>query len=111
MIIYHTNLVKHLSSLNIPVYFELFDEVKELPCITYMEISNVDYLTGDTIAYSDLTFMIKIWGKTVAEVATISASVDELLKPFGFKREFSQDSTDNNLCVKIMRFNALGIEQ
>lgn len=111
MVIYHTTLVSQLNTLGYPVYFEKFDIEKQTPCITYMEISNTDYANGDTLSYSELAFQIKVWGSTMAEIVTITASIDTLLKTLGFTRTLAFDTTDANFFVKVMRYNGMGYER
>lgn len=112
MINYHSSLVGAFdASASYPIYFEMFDVEKDLPCYTYLEVSNVDLAVGDTLSYSDVAFQIKAWARTVGEVLTLSSLADNILKPLGFKRTFSYDTIDGDLCVKIMRYNGLGLEQ
>lgn len=111
MIIYHSSLVTALQGAGYPVYFEKFDTEKDLPCYTYMEVANVDLAVGDTLSYSEVAFQVKAWGRTISEAATLAAAADTILKSLGFKRTFSFDTLDGDLCVKVMRYNGLGLER
>jgi len=45
----------------LPTYYEYFcDSSTDTPCITWREKDNSDYLTGDTLEYSNVGFYIKI---------------------------------------------------
>lgn len=107
---YHASLTTLLGALNIPVYYEAFNKEKAMPCITYMEISNPEIAHGDTLAYSDTDYQIKIWGLSIQEVQDIFLSVDSLMREAGFRRTFSTEGSEDGLLYKILRYNGTGYE-
>jgi hypothetical protein len=100
-----------VTGINVPVYYEQFDVKKEIPCITYLELNNSDYANGDSLSYSEVAFQVKIWAETISEIQTIALKVDIILKSAGFGRSLAVDRTDENLCVKIMRYDGIGFEK
>ena len=61
MYIYDDTLSEQLETLGLPVLYEqIVDNSVETPCITYLPVSNTDYLVGDTLFYSHIDYYIKI---------------------------------------------------
>lgn len=56
MINYHSSIVSTLESI-LPTHYEmvLTSNIKT-PCISYLELSNVDTVTGDTLGYSRIQY-------------------------------------------------------
>lgn len=105
-------VVEALETVGLPVFYELFvDATTTTPCITYMELNNADYLIGDTIEYSNLAFQIKVWSKSVSLMAQKSISIDEALKPLGFKRTFAAELFAGDMGQRIMRFEAIAFKK
>ena len=68
MIDYHSSLVTALNTV-LPTHYEMvLHSGLKTPCISYMEISNNDDATGDTIGYSRLSYQVKVWGNNIAEM-------------------------------------------
>ena len=68
MINYKCDLVNELDKI-LPTYYEMFvDSSIKSPCITYIEMDNSAEQEGDTIAYSSLSYRIKIWADSLAEL-------------------------------------------
>lgn len=111
MIDYNARLRTLLSQANIPVYYEAFKQKEATPCISYMEVNNSVYAIGDTLNYSNLSYMVKVWAETITEANAIANDINSILAASGFTRVSSQDMVDNNLMMKVMRFNAIGLEQ
>lgn len=112
MIDYHQNLVSALNGI-LPTYYELqIDSTTGTPCITYIEKDNRDYLNGDTIQYSVLSYTIKVWANEVSALQENAVLIDAALKPLGFKRISSQELYDVNSTMKqkMMVYEAIGIE-
>ena len=52
-------LVEALNTVA-PTYYELFlDSKTKTPCISYIELSNIDDRVGDKLRYSRVSFTIK----------------------------------------------------
>lgn len=113
MIDYKPTLVNALKGISeIPVFYESFiDSSTPVPCITYLQTVNSDYIVGDTITYSDLSFQIKVWSKSVAEIETIGQLIDTKMKSLGFTREFANQVFLEGLGQYILRYAALGYEK
>ena len=105
-------VVEVLEALGLPVYYELFaDASTPTPCITYMELNNADYLTGDTIEYSNLAFQIKVWSKSVSVMSQKSIEIDNALKQLGFRRTFAAELFAGDMGQRIMRFEAIAFKK
>ena len=90
MVDYKTTIVKELSKLNLPVYYEMFlTRDTGLPCISYLEDSNYDEKIGDTLTYSHISYSIKIWTKSVKEMSEYSIKIDRVMHDLGFRRSNS----------------------
>lgn len=104
MIDYNETLVQQLSTI-VPTYYELFcDSNTPKPCITYT-VSN-DYATheGDTVRYSKLNYIVKVWGSGVGEIQGYAAQVDDKMKRLGFKRTSGRDLTVGQQICKIFNY-------
>ena len=87
MIDYKPTLVSELKTIGLPVKYELFLTTDtEKPCITYKEANNSSHKEGDTLWYSELTYDIKVWAKSVMEIALYSQKLDTLMRGLGFTR-------------------------
>ena len=65
MIDYHKEIVATLEKI-LPTHYEMqLTSGSSLPCISYMELSNVDNSTGDTLGYSTLSFQVKVWAHSL----------------------------------------------
>ena len=96
----------------IPVFYEAFiDSSTPVPCITYLQTANSDFIVGDTITYSDLVFQIKVWSKLVSELETIGQQIDITMKSLGFIRESGNQVFLEGLGQYILRYKALGYEK
>lgn len=112
MINYHKELVSALSAI-LPTHYEMTLTSKTTtPCISYMELSNIDADTGSTIGYSYITYQVKVWGTDIGELQTYALAIDKALRPLGFKRVGSGELYDKNSAMiqKIMDYEALAKE-
>lgn len=115
---YHDSLVSLLDASGIiqdatgtiPVYYEAFDKEKNVPCITYLEVSNPEIAHGDTIAYSDTAYQIKVWAATIAELQSIFLGIDSRMRAAGFTRTLATEGSDNGLLYKLLRYNGIAYE-
>jgi hypothetical protein len=111
MIDYIPTLLTELSECSIPCYYEQFiNDKSELPCITYREYDNTDLYLGDTLNYSNIGYWIKVWSKKVSDFYTYGQEVDDIMKPLGFKRTFSDVSWKEEIGQFILRYQAIGYE-
>lgn len=105
-------VVSALQGIGIGVYYEMFiDDKTPIPCITYRENNNADLLVGDTLEYSDISFIIKVWTRSVEEAARYSSAIDAALKPLGFTRTFSDELVADNIIQRILRYSAIGYKK
>lgn len=111
MIDYKKEIVLLLAGTGIPVFYELFIKPEVIPSISYIEYDNIDALVGDTLEYSRLGYQIKIHAHKVEEVATISLSIDSILKKAGFRRTFYTELNDGNKVVAVIRYIATGYKR
>lgn len=113
MIDYHANLVSALKTV-LPTHYEMaLTNKTATPCISYMEISNYDVATGDTVGYSTLAYQVKVWSNDIKLIQRYAKEVDKALRPLGFKRISSNELYDNNstMIQKIMTYEAMGREE
>lgn len=101
-----------LNATGLPVFYEYFiDSNTPIPCVTYRENNNNDYLTGDTLSYSNLSVYIKVYGYDIGTITNDSAIVDSALKAAGFRRTTSAISFVNGIGQNLMRYDAVGYEK
>lgn len=112
MINYHSNLVSTLESI-LPTHYEmvLTSEITT-PCISYLELSNVDTVTGDTLGYSRIQYQIKVWSNEIEDIQQYAPEIDRALRPLGWKRVGSQELHDRNssMIQKVLTYEALALE-
>lgn len=112
MVDYNKEVVSALEPV-LPVYYELALTSKtETPCISYQERNNYDSAVGTTLGYSALSFTIKVWANTIADIQRYSLEVDKALRAIGFTRTSSNELYDRNstMIQKIMTYEALVLE-
>lgn len=113
MINYHSNIVSALNNI-LPTHYEMALTSKtKTPCISYMEINNYVAEYGSNLSYSRITYQVKIWSNSIAEIQGYVAEVDGTMRDLGFKRISSGELYDNNstMIQKILTYEALGLEQ
>ena len=112
MIDYNKELVSALNTV-LPTHHELALTSKEkTPCLSYQESNNYDAETGDTLGYSRISFTVKVWSTSIADLQKYSLEVDKALRPLGFKRISSGELADRNSLMKqkILNYEALASE-
>jgi hypothetical protein len=112
MIDFHSELISALNTV-LPSHHELALTSKEkTPCISYQERNNADAETGDTLGYSRISFTVKVWRTSIADLQKYSLEIDKVLRPIGFKRISSGELADRNslLKQKILTYEALASE-
>lgn len=114
MIDYHKSLVSALNSI-LPTHYELaLTSNTKTPCYSYQERNNysITETIGATIGYSAISFTVKVWGNSIAEIQEYALKADNALRPIGFKRVSSNELHDTNstMIQKIMVYEVLAKE-
>lgn len=113
MIDYNKQLVSALKKV-LPTHYEMaLTSNTDTPCISYMELNNYVSSFGDTLGYSVITYQVKVWANSIADIQKYSVEVDKALRAIGFKRVSSGELYDNNstMIQKILTFEALALEE
>lgn len=112
MINYHSSIVSTLESI-LPTHYEmvLTSNIKT-PCISYLELSNVDTVTGDTLGYSRIQYQVKVWSNQIKDLQQYALEIDRALRPLGWKRVGSQELHDRNstMIQKVLTYEAIASE-
>jgi hypothetical protein len=108
---YHKQLKLLLEQTGHPAYYELFNKAKTIPCLTFYEITSPEIAHGDTLAYTDLNYQIKVWAKDISTVQAIYSSLDLLMREAGFTRTFATETKEDELLCKITRYTSIGFEK
>ena len=98
----------------LPTHYELALTSKTpTPCISWQERNNYVSATGDTRGYSAISFTIKVWANSIADIMKYAIEVDKAMRAIGFKRTSSNELYDNNstMIQKILTYDALALEQ
>ena len=104
-------IVSTLKTILEPCILEEFlDDTTTLPCITYMEYSNRDTITGDTLEYSELITMVKVWDASLEVLMKNAKLIDVKMKELGFKRDFGSPLFRDGIGQYILRYKGLGLE-
>ena len=112
MIDYHPQLVAALGAI-LPTRYEMaLDSTATVPCISYMELTNIDAPAGETLGYSAISYQVKAWARSIAEAQAIAGQIDAALRPLGFTRTGSAELYDNQsgIVQKVLDYDALGFE-
>lgn len=104
------------SALNkvLPTSHELaLSKSTKTPCISYMELSNVDTVTGDTLGYSRIAFQVKVWSHSIEDLKRYALEIDLVLRPLGFKRTGGNELHDKQSTMKqkILTYEANALEE
>lgn len=104
------DLVEALEEI-LPSYYELIvDNTYKTPCITYLEKENRESIVTKAAGVSKIAYTIKLWCKSVEDVANYSEQIDEALRKLNYKRTNANEiSIDNQIC-RILTYEALGLE-
>ena len=99
------------AATNVEVYYEFFaDGSVPKPCVTVQEYSNDDDIYGETLGYSTIQYMVKVWGTSKAEIQALGLLIDPAMRELGFHRESATElMVDHEIC-KLMLYEALGFE-
>ena len=112
MIDYHKELVAALNEI-LPTHYEMqLTSGSSLPCISYMELSNVDNSTGDTLGYSTLSYQVKVWAHSLQDLQNYAQQIDAAMRCLGFARVGSAElfNNQNTIMQKVLTYDALAVE-
>ncbi len=83
----------------------------ELPCITYLESSNVDdTVTCETMGYSLQYYTVKIWGNSVEDLSETALQVDKTMRSLGYKRTSRNELVNGTILCIVLVYRGLGFE-
>jgi hypothetical protein len=112
MINYDKEIVAALSTV-LPTHYELLlHSGLPTPCISYQEDDNYDNETGDTLGYSTIRYLVKVWDKDIATIKRYIVEIDRVLRPLGFTRVASGELHDRNstMIQKILTYECRALE-
>lgn len=112
MVDYHAEIVGALGEI-LPCHYEMtLTAGLPLPCISYLEISNIDQPAGETLGYSMLSYQVKVWARSIADCQAYALQIDSTMRGLGFTRTGSAELYDNQSGViqKVLDYDALAIE-
>lgn len=112
MIDFHTQLRTALSSV-LPTHYEMIlTSGTETPCISYMERNNYVIATGNLKGYSNISYQVKVWATSIADIQRYAQEVDNVLRPLGLTRVSTTELYDNNssMIQKIMTYEGTALE-
>lgn len=108
MINYHEQFVSALKTV-LPTHHELLlHSGLETPCISYQESNNYVTEQGDTIDYSVINYIVKIWDNDIEVIQRYIVEIDRVLRNLGFKRISTNELSDKNstMIQKILTYSA-----
>lgn len=112
MIDFHTQLRTALSSV-LPTHYEMtLTSGTETPCISYMERNNYVIASGDLKGYCNISYQVKVWATSIADIQRYAQEVDNVLRPLGLTRVSTTELYDNNssMIQKIMTYEGIALE-
>lgn len=112
MIDYHADLVEALNTV-LPTHYEMqLKQGTKTPCLSYQENNNFVSLRADCMSYNKLSYTVKVWANSIADIQKYALQVDEVLRPLGWVRTSSGELYDNQstMIQKIMNYEALALE-
>lgn len=112
MIDFHKDIVASLNKI-LPTTYELhLKRGMSTPRISYMELSNTDTNTGDTLGYSRLQYQIKVWANEIEMIQLYAPQIDKAMRALGFKRVGANElqDTQSTMIQKILTYEALASE-
>lgn len=109
--IYNKQEVYDTLSTILPTYYEQIVDEIDLPCITYLESSNVDdTITCETMGYSIQYYTVKIWGNSVDDISQTAQVVDKKMRTLGYKRTSANELVNGSIICKVLVYKGLGFE-
>lgn len=103
-------LLKILNKLNIHVTYELFlNDKTPLPCVSYMQSGDISIYNSKELSLSDVSFIIKVYGKNLTDIERISQEVDKAL--LGFRRIGSNELLINEIICRVLNYSVYAYER
>lgn len=109
---FHTQVVAKLQKI-LPTHYELtLHSGLATPCISYMELTNVDDAIGSTVGYSRVAYQVKVWGNEIEHLNRNAYEVDKAMRSLGFKRIGCTELYDrlSAMAQKVMTYEVLAYE-
>jgi len=95
----------------LPTYYEFFaDGSTPKPCITVQEYTNDDDAYGETLGYSVIQYMVKVWADSKNDVQSYGLQIDPAMRQLGFHRVSATELMADHQICKLMLYEALGYE-
>lgn len=113
MVDFHTQLRTALMSV-LPTHYEMtLTSGTATPCISYMERNNSVIADSELRGYSRISYQVKVWATSIADIQRYAKEVDNVLRPLGWTRTSTTELYDNNssMIQKIMTYEAIGLER
>lgn len=96
-----------LMQAGVPVYFRYPDEFKDIPCISFYNLSDTEGFRADCTEWAQVTrIQVDIWAEFANETNAIGVKVNEIMQADGWRREYAADmpKQDGKLEHRTMRF-------
>lgn len=111
MLDYKPTIQTTLSAI-LPTSYELDSNQDDaLPCATYIENNSYTLADGNITRYSIISYLIKIYTNSVADMMTYAKRVDEAMWLLGFERTSSSEQKFGSQLAKYTIYKATAIEQ
>ena len=104
-------VVATLKTIGLPVTLEKFVATMPIPCISYTEYSNRDTLVGNTIEYSEIITMVKVWSDSLGVRMSNAILIDKKMKLLGYKKDFGGDLTGVGTGQYILRYKGIAKDE
>lgn len=114
MIDYHTNIITALSTIGLPLHYEMvITSTTGVPCITYLEIADTVQLQSDNSDIGIISYQIKIWANSIETIQQYAPQVDAAMRELGFQRVGGVELKDTNslMIQKVLTYEANTLEQ
>jgi len=100
-----------LKTIGLPVLPETtFNSTSPIPCVTYVEFSNIDTIVGDTLEYSEIITMVKVWSNDLSVLMANAKLIDVKIKALGYIRDFGSPLFGVGTGQYILRYKATAKE-
>lgn len=106
------NIVSKLSeATNLQVFYELFVQELQMPCITYSMYDNNETANGNKMSHSEVAYYIKLWGHDLADMLPTYKIIDATMHDLGYSRQsYNEMAIDDFICM-IGQYRGVGIEE
>lgn len=114
MIDYHTNIITALSTIGLPLHYEMMITSKTgVPCITYLEIADAVQQQSDKSDIGIISYQVKVWANSIETIQQYAPQVDLVMRELGFQRTGAVEIKDNNslMIQKVLTYEANTLEQ